>query len=228
MIRFMEVLVLVAGTNEPSNSNILADTFAQGMQQVGDIKIHKRRLKDMQIEHFTVDVYDPKYKNEEDFRELQDLLLSASGLVIATPVWNFGVPAHLKNFLDRMGNFALDESKSKGTLGGKPFYLIFTGGAPLPAWKGLMEKTCSYVPEALKYFGASYIGHHFEGKCTVGRGKFGLVVDERPESLASVRKQGNAFAKIVKTYKETGKAPIQHRARGRIMRFGEALLKKVT
>ena len=30
----MNVVVLVAGTNEPSNSNALADAFIQGMQQI--------------------------------------------------------------------------------------------------------------------------------------------------------------------------------------------------
>jgi multimeric flavodoxin WrbA len=152
----------------------------------------------------------------------------ADGFVFASPVWNFGVPAHLKNFIDRMGSFALDETRSKGTLGGKPFYLIFTGGAPAPAWKTLMQKTTSFVPEALKYFGASYMGHHFEGKCTKGRGKFGLVVDERPDSLEEVRKKGFEFARVVKTFKETGKAPIKQRATAKVMKWGEAVLKKIT
>jgi len=224
----MNILVLVAGTNEPGNSNMLADTFIQGMQQIGEVTVHKRRLKDLRIDHFTLDCYDPQYNREEDFGELQTLMEEAHGFVIATPVWNFGVPAHLKNFVDRMGSFALDESRSKGTLNGKPFYMIFTGGAPAPAWKGLMQKTTSHISEGLKYFGASYIGHHFEPKCVKGRGKFGLVVDERPESLASVRKQGHAFAAVVKKYEETGKAPLKQRTRNRIMRWGESLLKKIS
>lgn len=224
----MNILVLVAGTNEPSNSNMLADTFIQGIQQLGDVAVHKRRLKDLHIEHFTLDHYEPHRKQEEDFCELQRLLEKAHGFVIASPVWNFGVPAHLKNFIDRMGSFALDETRSKGTLHGKPFYLIFTGGAPAPAWKGLMQKTTSFIPEGLKYFGASYIGCHFEPKCVKGRGKFGLVVHERPETLASLRKQGHTFAEIVKKYEETGKAPLKQRTCSRIMRCGEILLKKIS
>lgn len=232
--RTVHVLVLLAGTNEPSNSSMLADTFVQGMQQFLEedvettLHVDKRRLKDLEIDHFSVDFYDPQCCQEEDFCELQHLLENASGFVIATPVWNFSVPGHLKNFIDRMGSFALDETRSQGTLSGKPFYLLFTGGAPLPAWKGMMQGTTSHVVEALKYFGASYMGHHFEGKCTVGKGRFGLVVDERPESLASVRKQGHDFAKVVKTYAETGMAPVKQRAQGKIMRWGEALLKKFT
>ncbi len=224
----MKILVLVAGTNNPSNANALSDAFIQGIQQHGDVQVDKIRLKDLRIDHFTVDYYDPQCSMEEDFCAVQDLVEASHGLVFATPVWNFGVPAHLKNLLDRFGSFALDETRSRGTLGGKPFYLIFTGGAPAPAWKGLMQKTTSFVSESLKYFGGSYIGHHFEGKCTVGRGKFGLVVDSRPESLASVRKQGHDFAKVVAEFERTGKAPVKHRARAKIVQWGEALLKKVT
>ncbi len=224
----MHILVLVAGTNEPSNSHMLADAFIQGIHQSVTVSVHKRRLKDMRIEHFSVDYYDPHCSQEEDFCALQTLMEEASGFVIATPIWNFGVPAHLKNFIDRMGSFALDATRSKGTLKGKPFYLIFTGGAPYPAWTTLMRKTTSFLPESLQYFGASFIGRHFEGKCTKGKGKFGLVVDERPESLASVRKQGASFAKIVETYERTGKPPAQYRARSTIMRWGEVLLKKIT
>lgn len=224
----MNILVLVAGTNEPSNSNMLADTFIQGMQQIGKVTVHKRRLKDLRIDHFSLDYYEQGCNQEEDFCALQTLMEEANGFVIATPVWNFGVPAHLKNFVDRMGSFALDETRSKGTLNGKPFYMIFTGGAPTPAWKGLMQKTTSYISEGLKYFGGSYMGHHFEPKCVKGRGKFGLVVDERPESLASVRKQGHDFAEAVKKYKETGKAPLKQRAHSKIMRWGESLLKKIS
>tara|TARA_Y100000310_G_C20632550_1_gene789411 strand:+ start:118 stop:792 length:675 start_codon:yes stop_codon:yes gene_type:complete len=224
----MDVLLLVAGTNEPSNSEMLADAFSQGMSQDHTMHVHKRKLKDLNIHHFTIDYYEPQCQMEEDFCEFQELLQKASGLVIATPVWNFGVPAHLKNLIDRLGSFALAEDRSTGTLKGLPFYLIFIGGAPAPAWKGMMQKTSSHLPESLKYFDASYVGHHFEGRCTKGRGKFGLVVDERPESLSEVRKKGHGFAKVVEEYHRTGKAPISKRAQSTIMRWGEALLKKVS
>jgi multimeric flavodoxin WrbA len=224
----MNIVVLVAGTNEPSNSNALADAFIQGIQQLGSAQVDKVRLKDLKIDHFTIDYYKQGTDQGEDFSAMQKLIQNAHGLVIATPVWNFGVPAHLKNLIDRFGSFALDESRSRGTLKGLPFFCIFTGGAPAPAWKTLMKKTTSFVPEGLKYFGASYIGHHFEGKCTVGRGKFGLVVDQRPESIEAVRRKGFDFAKVVDVYQKTGKAPAKHRATAKIMKWGEAVLKKVS
>jgi len=224
----MNIFVLVAGTNEPSNSNALADAFIQGIQKTHGVTVHKRRLKDLTIDQFSIDYYEPQCSQEEDFCNLQKLMEECDGFVFASPIWNFSVPAHLKNFIDRMGSFALDETRSKGTLNGKPFYLIYTGGAPKAAWIGMMQKTASHVAESLKYFGASYIGHHFEGKCTGGTGKFELVVDKRPEALSSLRKQGHDFAEVVQKYCETGKAPVANRAKGRIMRIGEALLKKIS
>lgn len=224
----MNIFVLVAGTNEPSNSNALADAFMQGMQQIDGVTVQKKRLKDLHIDQFSLDFYAPKCKQEEDFCSLQKLMEECDGFVFASPIWNYSIPAHLKNFIDRMGSFALDESRSKGTLKGKPFYLIYTGGAPKAAWIGLMQKTSSHVSESLKYFGASYIGHHFEGKCTAGTGRFGLVVDKRPETLSSLRQQGHDFAQVVQKYHKTGKAPVSHRAKSKIMHIGEAILKKIS
>lgn len=223
----MKVVVLVAGTNQPSNSNALADAFVQGMEQFGAVEVEKIRLKDVQIEHFTLDFYDPQCHQEEDFCKVQQAIESSDAMVIATPIWNFSVPAHLKNLIDRMGSFALDETRSRGTLGGKPFFLIFTGGAPEPAWKFLMKKTTSSIAEALKYFGGSDYGSYFEGKCVKGQGKFGLVVDERPATLAAVRKKGHSFARDVAEFVKTGTPPLKHRVTAKATRLGEKLLKKL-
>jgi multimeric flavodoxin WrbA len=232
----MNIVVFSASTNEPSNSDYLADRFIEGMHSGAGVsaagglpaQITKFYLKDLHIDHFHVGHYATGADQSEDFRRVQSLMETAHGFVIATPVWNFGVPAHLKNLIDRMGSFALDETRSRGTLRGKPFYCIFTGGAPFPAWQGMMRKTSSFVPEGLKYFDASYIGHHFEGKCTAGSGKFGLVVDKRPDAIEAVKRKGREFAKVVAEYEQTGKAPVKQRAVARIMKFGEAVLKKVS
>lgn len=223
----MNILLLVAGTNEPSNSNALADAFIQGMQQHGSIHCDKVHIKDLRIDHFTLDCYDPQCNQEEDFCRVQKLMEKSHGFVIATPIWNFSVPAHLKNLIDRMGSFALDITRSKGTLKGKPFYLILTGGTPVSGWYALMRKTTSHLSESLKYFGASFIGRHYEPKCIRGRGVFGLVVDRRPDSVESLRRQGFDFAKVAAEYMRTGKAPIRHRAKAKVMKWGETILKKI-
>ena len=65
----MEILVLVAGTNDPSNSNVLSDSFIEGIQEAGEITVNKRQLKDMKIDHFDLSYYDPKCKMEKDFSD---------------------------------------------------------------------------------------------------------------------------------------------------------------
>ena len=127
-----------------------------------------------------------------------------------------------------MGSFGLDESRSRGTLAGKPVQLIFTGGAPAPAWHGMMKQTTSFMQEGLRYFGMTPVGSFFEGKCTKGRGKFGLVVHERPETIERVKKMAIDFGMIVQRYKKTGQPPLSENIKGKIMKIGERILKKIT
>ena len=223
----MRILVLIAGTNDQSNSATIAAAFMRGVKKSADAEVKSVRLKDLSIAHFTLDFYDPNCRQEEDFCTLQNKIEEAHGIVIATPIWNFGVPAHLKNLIDRMGSFALDATRSKGTLKGKPFYLIFTGGSPRAAWTGLMRKTTSFLPVSLKYFGGTIAGILYEGRCMKGRGVFGLVVDKRPGCLERAERAGARFADIVREYAATGKLPFTQTFLYRLYRIGQAIVKKL-
>ncbi|PIP65101.1 hypothetical protein COU77_04015 [Candidatus Peregrinibacteria bacterium CG10_big_fil_rev_8_21_14_0_10_49_16] len=201
------ILVIVAGTNSPSNSETLADAFIEGATQAG-AHCTKILLRDLKIHHFTLSMYEEECRTDDDFCRVQELFQYAHGVVFATPIWNFSVPAHLKNFIDRAGAFALDdETHSKGQLQSMPMSFIYTGGAPVIAWKVLLHLTTMHVSEAMKYYGATVIGRHFEQKCMEGKGKFGLVVDKRPASLKNLRQRGERFAKIALHYARTGKLP---------------------
>jgi multimeric flavodoxin WrbA len=216
----MRVLVLIAGTNDPSNSAFLAEAFIAGMRSVGGVTVEIIRLKDLHINHFTLERYSPSCKPEDDFCRVQELLIAAHGVVIASPIWNFSVPGHLKNLIDRIGAFALDqETHSKGQLKGKPFYLLFTGGAPMIAWKALMYLTTLHLPEALKYYGGTICGKDYEPHCTKAKGQFGLVVSERPETLARMRRNGERFAACVERFAATGSLPRSAALRHRFFEF---------
>ncbi len=206
------IVLIVAGTNEPSNAQFLTEKFCEGLQAL-NTTITKIRLKDLSIKHFTLERYEPHCtRDDDDFCNIEEQLKQADGIVIATPIWNFSVPAHLKNLIDRMGSFALDqETHSKGQLQGKPFFIIYTGGAPKIAWEALMYLTTLHLTEAIKYYGGTVIGRHFEPKCTIGRGVFGLVVDKRPETLQQMVKRGKEFGSIVKQYAEKGTLPLRTR-----------------
>ncbi len=207
------IAVIVAGTNEPSNSNILADTFIEGLKTLPNVSITKFRLKDLHIKHFTLERYAPHCDDkDDDFCKVEDAIAQSHAIVIATPIWNFSVPSHLKNLIDRMGAFALDqETHSKGQLKGRPFFLIYTGGAPMIAWKALMYLTTLHVSEAIKYYAGTVVGRHFEAKSMLGRGKFGVIVDQRPATLDTIRRRGKEFADIALHYAEKESLPISTR-----------------
>jgi multimeric flavodoxin WrbA len=153
-------------------------------------------------------------------------MMESDGIVIATPIWNFSVPGHLKNLIDRMGAFALDASHSLGTFNGKPFFLIVTAGMPKAAWP-FVRKTFSHVPTAIQYFGGSVLGTFFEGGCTLGRGVFGLVVDKRPESLKAAQAKGREFIKNVGDFTATGVLPLKYRLIKKFVRISQLIKKKL-
>ncbi len=222
----MKILLLVAGTNDPSNSDFLADRFAEGIGSGAEL--NKIRLKDLSIDHFQMKYYDAATDQGEDFRRLQELVQKSDGVVIASPIWNFGVPGHLKNLIDRMGSFCLEpETRSLGMLKGKPFFLIYTGGSPYPAWTGLQRRTVSHLPVSIRYFGGVVIGTHYEGRCTKGKGQFGMVVDCRADSIASVKAQGKHFAEVVKTFAETGRLPFRERFLVWLFKTGQKLKRRL-
>lgn len=216
----MNILILIAGTNDPSNCALLAEHFAVGMRKIPDVSMTTIRLKDLPLEHFSLKHYDGATPEEPDFHRLREEIQKAQGLVIASPIWNFSVPAHLKNTIDRMGSFGLDSAtRSRGTLNGLPFFLLFSGGAPPAAWTGLMRRTTGHLARSLQYFGASHCGTHYEGRCMAGRGSFGLVVDGRPECLTMMEQNGERFAKLVERFARTGKLPLRQTLMRKIAAF---------
>ncbi len=224
----MRVLLLVAGTNNPSNAGVLAEAFCRGMQQEGDVTCELLRVEELELEHFTLAHYDPRTKQGLGYDRLKKEMDDADGVVIATPIWNFSIPAHLKNLIDRMGTFALDaETRSKGLLKNKPFYFLFTGGAPVPAWKGLMRLTTLHLPESIRYFGGTPMGKHYEGKAMLGRGRFGVVLDQRPQALKKTEKKGRGFVKHVRRYAKDGSIPLWNRLFLRAYRFGQKIMAKL-
>jgi multimeric flavodoxin WrbA len=222
----VSITIIVAGTNDPSNSHLLAEKFKDGATAAGaDATLI--RLKDIQLDHFDLSLYDASHSTDDRFTEIRTAIVQSDGLVFASPVWNFSVPAHLKNLIDRMGSFGLDpETHSVSMLNGKPTFLIFTGGAPAVAWP-MLKRTTSHVGAGLQYFGCSIVGTHFEGSCTLGRGKFGLVVDKRPASLEAMKKKGAEFVELVQQFKETGALPFKHRATKAIMKTAQRVKRKM-
>lgn len=225
----MHIVLIVGGTNEASNSLTVGKAFVDGMAKAGDMTVDTFRLKDMTIEHFTIEKhYTTPPQSNDDYYTIEKSIATADAVVIATPIWNFSIPGNLKNFIDRLGAFGLDkETHSQGTLGGKPFYFILTGGMAKPGWTSFLSITTSHLQEAMRYFGGSIVGTHFEGRCTPGKGVFGLVVDKRTESLTAASAKGEAFAKLVDTFKKTGKLPLKNALSYKLFRFAFGVVNRV-
>ena len=224
----MHILMIVAGTNEPSNADCLAEYFAEGIRCVDGTTVEKVRLKDLQMDHFRLEYYDAGTDQGKEFRMMQEKITATDAVVISTPVWNFSVPGHLKNLIDRTGSFGLDaETLSLGMLNKKPFYLLFTGGSPAVVWTGLQKKTTSHLPVSIRYFGGVVIGSHYEERCTMGKGKFGCVVNTRQGSEKTASTEGQKFAEIVAYFLKTGRLPFRQRMITAMLRIGQKIKRKL-
>ena len=87
-----------------------------------------------------VRIYDTeqKYFNYEHNQEWIDLVIKSKVIIIPVPVWNFMVPAALKDFFDKVIKRAqlwdMDkEGKFFGLLSDRPVYIIMTSGGSYPA-----------------------------------------------------------------------------------------------
>lgn len=223
----MHILALIGGTNHPSNAVTLANSFLDGITEAFPTATVKLiRLDGLNIEHFSLKHYDAGTDQGADFLMIKDELEKANGVLIATPIWNFGVPAHVKNLVDRLGSFALDETHSVGQLKGKPFFLLYTGGMPSTGWP-LLKRTTSFMDFGLQYFGACIVGHHYEGRCTAGKGIFKEVVSGRPESLKNVRQKGKKYAELVEIYATEGTLPMKQTITNWVFQMSGKMKKKI-
>jgi multimeric flavodoxin WrbA len=148
----------------------MLDAFIEGIKGVENIEIEKVYLNDIPIEMFRYVNKDGPLPHEVAFADLMKKFQNADGLVIATPTFNFSVPAQLKNFIDRIRYFALDFEhvtwlgQPVGKLGYLKSYFLVSGGTPNWVQKMLFF---TYPPFWLRgvfiYHGAIYVGSFYSG-----------------------------------------------------------------
>ncbi|MEA3304505.1 MAG: NAD(P)H-dependent oxidoreductase [Patescibacteria group bacterium] len=189
-----KILAIAASPEKGGNSDTLLDITIDTLhtKYEGDIEIEKVYLSDIPMQFYSHDVKYPNTTDEPELVALVEKLQQTDLLVIATPVYNFGVPAILKNFIDRIGYIALDYKKISWSgqpqkkLGYLKVYSIITGGAPnwfqkLQFWKfpGYWFKT------AFRYYGAQVIGSSYYGSVTYSHPvKENTKMIERMKSIA--------------------------------------------
>lgn len=172
IIETMKIIALSCSPSRGRNSDHMLDSFIEGMKEVSNIEIEKIYLEDIEIDNYNFENSKKGTMDHEvKFRELTGKIQNeATGLVIATPTYNFSVPAHLKNFIDRLRFIALDMDKKNsigqpvGRLRHLKTYFLVSGGTPAWAEKILFF---TFPPFWLRgvflYFGSHVMGAFYSG-----------------------------------------------------------------
>ncbi len=167
----MKILALSCSPSRGRNSDTMLDNFILGMREVKSIEIEKIYLDDIPIDLYRFENSAGPKDHEVEFGKLgQKISNEISGLVISSPTYNFSVPAHLKNFIDRSRYFALDFSKKNklgqpvGKLGHLKTYFLISGGTPDWAEKILFFTFPAFwLRGVFLYFDAKVMGALYSG-----------------------------------------------------------------
>lgn len=170
------ILALSCSPSRGRNSDSMLNAFIKGIESHPDIFVEKIYLEDIKINTCCFDNREGPQKDEEDFKVLTDKIKKVQGLIIATPTYNFSVPAHLKNFIDRLRFFALDTNSTNRIgqpIGGLSYlktYFLVSGGTPKWAERILFFAFPAFWLRAVfLYYGSQCYGGYYSGDVTTFR-----------------------------------------------------------
>lgn len=169
--KLVKIVALSCSPSKGFNSDNMLDAFLKGLAEVqlkvGDkvLQFEKIYLNDLEIANYSFLNRLPDPAKEPEFVELVEKVVSADGVVIATPTFNFGVPAALKNLLDRMSYKALNPKQINwlhqptGQLTNiRAFYLVSCGTPLLLQKIGFFLFPAFWMKVVFWYFGAQTWG----------------------------------------------------------------------
>ena len=166
----MKILALSSSPSRHRNSDTMLDNFIIGMNKIDGIEIEKIYLEDIAIDFYNFENGNGPLLHEGDFKILTDKIKNSDGLVIATPTYNFSVPAYLKNFIDRIRFISLDlKNRNKigqpvGKLSYLRMYFLVSGGTPNWAETILFFAFPSFwLRGVFLYFNAKVLGSFYTG-----------------------------------------------------------------
>lgn len=195
-----QVIALSCSPSHGYNSDTMLDNFVQGFKGASNKSVEKIYLSDIPIDDYCFDNKTGPAEHETAFKELCEKIMEAEALVIATPTYNFSVPAKLKNLIDRIRFFALDfNNKSRlgqpsGKLEHLRVYFIVSGGTPTWAQKLLFF---AFPPFWLRGV-FLYMGSHCLGAIYSGNVK----AFQTPSVLEKCRLRGKKFARALEKKRE--------------------------
>ena len=194
----MKIIALSCSPSRGRNSDAMLDSFIAGIKEVPDIEVEKIYLEDIKIDYYNFQNSTGPQPHETAFAELtKKLVENTDGLVIATPTYNFAVPAHLKNFIDRIRFIALDLTKKNqlgqpvGKLGHLKTYFLVSGGTP--TWAEIIlffAFPAFWLRGVFLYFGAKVMGAYYSGD---------IKTFQNQVILARCKKYGKKYAYQIST-----------------------------
>lgn len=167
----IKVTAIIGSPEEKGNSETLLQAFLKGMNS-NQVEAKIYDLKEMDLAYHCHQCKVP-LQPELKFKQLVADIESSQLLIIATPTYNFSVPARLKNLVDRLGFMALNYQKlnhfkqPSGKLGYLKTYFIVTGGTP--NWiKNLLFPLFPdfWLQVVFWYYGAKRGGSQYAGALT--------------------------------------------------------------
>lgn len=190
-----KILAIFASSNRSGNSSQIAEWFIQEIPS-SSYEVERVYLYDLDIPFFTNENRDARVEYDPadaDVRALIDSIESCDKIIIATPIWNFGVPAILKSFLDRAlcsGRiWSNAKSKKVAAWGGKDFYLFITMGG---RWYSLLFNRygIGQLSRTLWYYGAR--SHLVQIVFGCGNGSK-CVVENRKKIMSSLKRKARGY-----------------------------------
>ncbi len=181
-----KIIALACSPSRGRNSDSMLDAFIEGVRTHSNIDIEKIYIEDITIDTYMFTNRLGPQEHETDFKNLTDKIKSAQGLVIATPTYNFSVPAHLKNLIDRLRFFALDMDNTNRIgqpMGGLTYlktYFLVSGGTPKWAQRLLFFAFPPFWLRAVfLYYGSQCYGGYYSGDVATFQNKKVLALCKR-------------------------------------------------
>lgn len=166
----MKIIALACSPSRGRNSDTMLDYFIDGAKTEKGIEIEKIYLSDVPIDYYTFENSKAPATHETAFAELAEKIKNTNALVIATPTYNFSVPAQLKNLIDRLRFIELDMGRKNllgqpvGMLAYLRTYFLVSGGTPTWAQKILFFAFPPFWLRAVfLYFNAHVLGALYTG-----------------------------------------------------------------
>lgn len=154
-----QIIVIVRGSpRKNGNSNILADSLAQGAEdsnaEVDDFFLQKMDIKPCSACDACIKKPEKGCIIDDDMQILYQKLRAADSIVISSPIYWFNMSAQIKLFIDRF--YGLIEPKQHA-LRGKRIGIILTYGDANEHSSGAINAINSFK-DTFRYIGAKIVG----------------------------------------------------------------------